>query len=116
MVAVLSRYDLVTPQQLLNVLTYAYNHFNIAYEFIDALPIAGVDGTLKKRMQADDIKAKVRAKTGTMTGVTALSGYVETKNHHIIGFSIMINGIAGSSGKYLQLEDKILQYLANMNA
>jgi len=108
----LSRYNLLTPEQLMSLLDYNYHNFNTAYEFIASLPIAGIDGTLKERMAKSPARDRVRAKTGTMSQVTALSGYVETKNHKVLGFVIMINGATGHMTKYEVLEDKLCQFLA----
>lgn len=70
-----SRLNLVTPMHVLGVLQYlkARRDFPILW---DALPIAGVDGTLKTRMRATPAAGVLRAKTGTLSGVYALSGFV----------------------------------------
>mgnify|MGYP001971001302 CR=1 FL=1 len=111
----LSRYDLITPQQLLDVLNYAYHDKAIKNDFMNALPTSGIDGTLKNRMgQAITIR-KIRAKTGTMSHVTSLAGYITTKDKQTVGFAIMMNGAAGRLGKYRRLEDQICTYLAQIN-
>lgn len=108
----LSRYNLVTPNQIVSLLNTAY-HKPVANQFIHSLPVAGVDGTLKYRMRAPGLANKIKAKTGTMASVTALSGYIYTSRNHVLAFSILINGIAGSMHKYIQLEDQICNYLYN---
>jgi hypothetical protein len=55
--------------------------------------IAGVDGTLEKRIRATHAEGNVRAKTGTVTGVSALAGYLNAPNNHFICFSIINMGI-----------------------
>lgn len=107
----LSRYNQITPAQMMRVLDFAYHHVGTNYEFISALPIAGVDGTLKHRMY--NIARKVRAKTGTMAGagVVSLAGYAIGGNQEPIAFVIMVNGRRGSGWTYKELEDKIATLL-----
>lgn len=56
------------------MLRYAYQNDNIYNHLNQALPIAGVDGTLKKRMKGSLASGNVRAKTGTVTGISSLAG------------------------------------------
>lgn len=105
----LSRYNQVSPAQMMQVLDFAYHHEAISYEFISALPIAGVDGTLKKRLR--NIAGKVRAKTGTISGVVALAGYAMTKNKEPLAFVIMVNGRNGMGWRYKEIEDKVVTAL-----
>ena len=58
-----------------------------------ALPIAGQDGTLKKRMKEPYVSGKVRAKTGTLSGISSLAGYALTPNYHMLAFCIINQGI-----------------------
>jgi len=108
----LSRYNLVTPKQLLQLLNYAYHDFKIAPEFLSSLPIGGIDGTLEKRLQDKTVKGKVRAKTGSMTGVSSLSGFIQTKTKGIVAFVILINGFSGKKKDIIPLEDKICESVA----
>lgn len=93
----LSRYNLVTPAQTNALLVFLYQRFPLAYEYIAALPISGRDGTLKKRFKNLNQQGFVRAKTGTMTGMNSLSGYLYTANGHTLAFSLFINRQPGSS-------------------
>lgn len=115
----LSRYNLVTPHQMTGLLSYLYEAFPISYEFISALPIAGRDGTLRRRFLVTEQLGRVRAKTGSMRGVVSLAGFLPSKNHHILAFSMMINGIPGNSTRslyrYRVLEDKLCDYLLHTN-
>lgn len=101
----LSAENLATPAQMMQVLEFAYHHYPTSYEFISSLPIAGVDGTLKHRMW--NIARKVRAKTGTISGVVSLAGYVVNGDKEPLAFVIMINGNKGMGWEYKALEDKI---------
>jgi D-alanyl-D-alanine carboxypeptidase/D-alanyl-D-alanine-endopeptidase (penicillin-binding protein 4) len=107
----LSRYNQVTPAQMLKVLDFTYHNDATNYNFISALPIAGIDGTLKRRMK--NIAWKVRAKTGTMQGVVSLAGYAMSADKEPLAFVIMINGRNGSVWQYRELEDRIMQYLTH---
>jgi D-alanyl-D-alanine carboxypeptidase/D-alanyl-D-alanine-endopeptidase (penicillin-binding protein 4) len=101
----LSAENLTTPSQMMQVLDFAYHHYGTSYEFISSLPIAGVDGTLKHRM--GNIARKVRAKTGTISGVVSLAGYVVSGDKEPLAFVIMINGTKGMGWRYKSLEDRI---------
>jgi D-alanyl-D-alanine carboxypeptidase/D-alanyl-D-alanine-endopeptidase (penicillin-binding protein 4) len=107
----LSRYNKISPEQLSQVLEFGFHHYATNYEFISALPISGVDGTLKQRMR--NISWKVRAKTGTMshTGVVALAGYAINRDKEPLAFVIIVNGRNGYGWKYKEMEDKIVTAL-----
>lgn len=110
----LSRYDLLTPKQTVGLLRFLHDRFPLAYEYIAALPVAGHDGTLQKRFRKPTQQGLVRAKTGTMTGVVSLSGYLYTANGHTLAFAIFINGMPGTSpkvsGRYRYLIDALCDY------
>ncbi|WP_298623689.1 D-alanyl-D-alanine carboxypeptidase/D-alanyl-D-alanine-endopeptidase [uncultured Legionella sp.] len=93
----LSRYNLVTPEQTIELLKFLYQRFSLSYEYIVALPIAGRDGTLQKRFKEPGQQGFVRAKTGTMTGMNSLSGYLYTVNGHTLAFAMYINRLPGTS-------------------
>ncbi len=105
----------VTPAQLMQVLDYGYHNYSTNYEFVSALPIAGIDGTLKYRLS--NVRGKVRAKTGTLakTGVISLAGYAISKDKEPIAFVIVINGRNGNVWKYREMEDKIVTALTNFS-
>jgi len=109
----LSRFNQVTPNQILQLLDYSFHHESTNYEFISALPIAGIDGTLKHRMYP--IAGKVRAKTGTLAGVASLAGYAINADKEPFAFVIVMNGNNGSIWKYREIEDKIMLYLTHFS-
>lgn len=86
----LSRYNLVAPAFLVALLERETRspHFAV---FLDALPVAGRDGTLASRMRGTPLEANVRAKTGTLSGVRSLSGYLTTASGERLVFSMMVN-------------------------
>ena len=108
----LSLYNYLSPEIEVAFLRYAYTHKNIYSRLRDALPIAGVDGTLEKRMKNTEAQYNVRAKTGTLTGVISLAGYCSTKDYHNLAFSIIVNGCL-SANNARTLQDKICNILCN---
>jgi serine-type D-Ala-D-Ala carboxypeptidase/endopeptidase (penicillin-binding protein 4) len=86
----LSRKDLITPAATIELLKFMSRHRH-GENYRDALPIAGVDGTLKNRMKATPAAGNVRAKTGSLSYVHTLSGYVTTVTGERLAFSIMLN-------------------------
>jgi serine-type D-Ala-D-Ala carboxypeptidase/endopeptidase (penicillin-binding protein 4) len=86
----LSRRDVITPEATVALLSYM-NRSRWAEVYRNALPIAGVDGTLQNRMKGTLAAGNVRAKTGTVRYVYALSGYVTTAAGERLAFSIMLN-------------------------
>ncbi|MCL9684799.1 D-alanyl-D-alanine carboxypeptidase/D-alanyl-D-alanine endopeptidase [Legionella maioricensis] len=107
----LSRYNLVTPEQTISLLKFLYQRFPLSYEYIAALPISGRDGTLQKRFKIPTQQGFVRAKTGTMTGMNSLSGYLYTANGHTLAFAMFINRLPGkSAGPGRPLLDALCTY------
>lgn len=108
----LTRYNLISARHIADVLEGMTKH--AAYqEYLDSLPIAGVDGTLKNRMKGTAAENNARAKTGTLTGVSSLSGYVQTKDGQKLVFSIVINGYAPKSEYMTAIQDRIVSALAS---
>lgn len=105
----LSPDNLLTPAQMMQVLEFAYHHYPTSYHFVSALPIAGVDGTLKNRM--GNIARKVRAKTGTISGVISLAGYAVSSDREPLAFVIMVNGNKRLAWQYRAMEDQIVTAL-----
>jgi serine-type D-Ala-D-Ala carboxypeptidase/endopeptidase (penicillin-binding protein 4) len=81
----------ITPQDLSSLLRRIYYDMSVAPEFLSSLAIAGIDGTIRNRFMGTDAVGLVRAKTGTLNGVSALSGYVGDKDDVLI-FSIFVEG------------------------
>lgn len=87
----LSRFDRLSPAQTTGLLQFLYQKFPLTYEYIAALPVSGRDGTLQRRLKNPNQQDFVRAKTGTMTGVNSLSGYIYTANGHTLAFTVFSN-------------------------
>jgi D-alanyl-D-alanine carboxypeptidase/D-alanyl-D-alanine-endopeptidase (penicillin-binding protein 4) len=86
----LSRNNLTTPNATVTLLSFMNRH-KAGNVFLDALPIAGVDGTLRNRMKGTVAAGNVRAKTGTLRWANSLSGHVTTAAGEHLIFSIMLN-------------------------
>ncbi len=107
-----SLYNYVSPHLLLSYLNYAYRHPAVFQPFYDCLPIAGIDGTLANRMKKGKAYRNVRAKTGTVTGVSSLAGYVKAINGHWLSFVIINqNVLKGRQARLFQ--DELCEILAN---
>jgi D-alanyl-D-alanine carboxypeptidase/D-alanyl-D-alanine-endopeptidase (penicillin-binding protein 4) len=99
----LSLYNYVSPELLTVLLRYAWQQPTIYNHLLPSLPIAGVDGTLKKRMRNTSAEGNVRAKTGTLTGVISLAGYLTAANGHQLCFTIINQGVMrGSEARKFQ--------------
>lgn len=93
----LSLYNYTSAEALVAFLRYAWQTPAIREHLLPSLPIAGVDGTLQKRMQGTPAAGNVRAKTGTVTGIVSLSGYLTARNGHTLAFSIINQGVSSSA-------------------
>lgn len=111
----LSWYNYVSPDQIVDLLTAAYHDTAIGRSFREALPIAGVDGSLRNRMKDTAAMGNLRAKTGTLTGVSCLSGYVNTRDGEPLVFSIMMNNFVGSASTARRTQDEIGVLLAEFS-
>ncbi len=106
-----SLYNYASPDAQVALLRFAYLNEDIFNYLYPALPIAGVDGSLSTRMTTGSARGNVRAKTGTVSGVSCLCGYVIASNGHHLAFSIMNNGVLKSqTGRNYQ--DRVCQELA----
>ena len=108
----LSRYDYVSPHQLVKILE-GMTHNKYWDVWYDALPIAGVDGTLKNRMKGTLAENNARAKTGTISNVRGLSGYVTTLDGEKLVYSFLVNGHLRTSKETEEITDPVLEMLAS---
>jgi D-alanyl-D-alanine carboxypeptidase/D-alanyl-D-alanine-endopeptidase (penicillin-binding protein 4) len=84
-----------------------------AKAFAESLPIAGVDGSLRRRMKGTPAEGKVLAKTGTLRWTTALSGYVTSLAGERLAFSLILNRFPAAPGRSASRElDEIAELLA----
>ena len=89
----LSLYNYVSAELLVRLLRYAWRNKRIYSHLLPSLPVAGIDGTLEKRMRKTAAEGNVRAKTGTLTGISSLAGYCTAVNGHELAFCIINQGV-----------------------
>jgi D-alanyl-D-alanine carboxypeptidase/D-alanyl-D-alanine-endopeptidase (penicillin-binding protein 4) len=107
----LSRYDYLAPEALVHVLDVMRRSPNFQL-FYDALPIAGVDGTIKTRMRGTAAENNVHAKTGSVANARSLSGYVRTAGGRTLIFSLLANNWTVPAGDVTRMQDSIAARLA----
>jgi D-alanyl-D-alanine carboxypeptidase/D-alanyl-D-alanine-endopeptidase (penicillin-binding protein 4) len=107
----LSRRDVVAPATLVTVLERMHDR-DVTSPWMSALPVAGVDGSLQSRMRGTPAAGNVRAKTGTMSNVRSLSGYVTTADGERLAFAIILNNFEGTAAQATQAVDSIAIRLA----
>lgn len=108
----LSLYNYTTPETLVLTLRYAFRNEKIYRHLMPALPLAGYDGTLRRRMKSGAAHENVRAKTGSLDGVSTLAGYATAPNGHLLAFAIMNQGIRHSSSAH-EFQDAVCQALCS---
>lgn len=107
----LSRHDMLTPETIVRVLDRMQR--DTAFDvFYNALPIAGIDGTLKDRMKGTPAEGNVRAKTGSISYARSLSGYVTTADGERLIFSILANNWVTPGSAVTGVADQIAAALA----
>ncbi|HET7563731.1 MAG TPA: D-alanyl-D-alanine carboxypeptidase/D-alanyl-D-alanine-endopeptidase, partial [Gemmatimonadaceae bacterium] len=107
----LSRYDYLSPTTIVRTLA-AIRHDTAFAEFYNALPIAGVDGTLENRMRGTPAQGNVHAKTGSISNARSLSGYVTTADGRTLIFSLLCNNWTVPARDVLHVQDVIAARLA----
>lgn len=106
-----SRYNLLTPQHLSRLLYTMHHEEQLNKPFREALAISGVNGTLKTRFSAFDTKSNIKAKTGSLSGVSALSGYMTTNSGKELIVTIMINHSVMKGAVLKQFENDLCCFL-----
>ena len=109
----LSRHNLISPEALVQTLRLMANS-PLASIYRASLPVAGESGTLKNRFLTPN-RVILQAKTGTLSGVAALSGYVEVPNYEPLVFSIMVNQSDLSAPKVRSAIDEIVLLLNRLS-
>lgn len=110
----LSRRNFISPQAVVRILDVMRKSPSYP-EWYRALPAGGIDGTLRERMRGTLAEGNVRAKTGTLDRVRALSGYVITADGHTLIFSMLANNHPVPTREVERVQDALLSALASMN-
>jgi D-alanyl-D-alanine carboxypeptidase/D-alanyl-D-alanine-endopeptidase (penicillin-binding protein 4) len=107
----LSRYDYVTADTIVTLLEHVWADERLRGPFLAALPVGGRDGTLESRMKGTVLDDNVQAKTGTISNVRSLSGFLETKRGEKLVFSMIANNFTASSAQIDAIVEKALARL-----
>ena len=111
----LSRYDYVTPDALVGILAHVDRDEKLRDPFVASLPIAGRDGTLAGRMKGTLAEGNARAKTGSMSNVRTLAGYVTTADGEPVALSILANNFETPPDAITRTIDAIVVRLARFS-
>lgn len=106
----LSRKNLITPESVVRVLQYMDQHLHRDV-FLDMLPVAGRDGTLRNRLKKGPAFERVLAKTGSIDFVNTLSGFAMAKSGERLAFSIMVNNSNATSREVREAIDAICEWM-----
>lgn len=109
----LSRGDLISPEAIVSILEAMRRSPNFQL-FYESLPIAGVDGTIRTRMRDTPAQGNLRAKTGTLSMVRSLSGYVRTADGRLLEFSLLCNNWTTPQASVDRVQDAIGSALAQL--
>ncbi len=107
----LSRGNKVSASVLVKVLQVAVGDFNYGPEYLSSFAVSGVDGTLKDKFNDDSMRRRIRAKTGTLRGVSALAGYGVARDGKILVFSVIVNSTKAKG--FLDQAEKITRAILN---
>ncbi|MHB8418463.1 MAG: D-alanyl-D-alanine carboxypeptidase/D-alanyl-D-alanine endopeptidase [Myxococcales bacterium] len=102
-----------SADQVVRVLAYMDAHPSLSPEYLSSLPIAGKDGTIRFRMEDTPAVGRVRAKTGTLEDVSALSGYAESLGGLRYAFALLVNDYPSSLRQATAAEDAFAVALAS---
>ncbi len=106
----LSLYNYVSAELQVAFLRYAWSERRIYDHLLPSLPVAGDDGTLRRRMQGTAAAGNVQAKTGTVSGISSLAGYCTAANGHRLCFAIINQGVQrAADGR--QFQDRVCDAL-----
>lgn len=94
----LSRKNLVTPHGVIRLILAMERHAQ-AETWRKALPVGGVDGTLRTRFSKENVRGRLRAKTGTLRHVNALAGVLDTRDGRQLAFAVFVNGYLDAAGR-----------------
>ena len=108
----LSRYNLISPNDIVQVLLKLWKEQPHDY-LLSLFPAGGMNGTISNWYRGKNGKPFVFAKTGSMSGVHCLSGYVVTKHNITLIFSFMHNNFVGSNKAWKEEMQRILEHIAN---
>jgi serine-type D-Ala-D-Ala carboxypeptidase/endopeptidase (penicillin-binding protein 4) len=111
----LTRYNIVTSDLYIQLLKYMYDDAKNFDYFYSTLPIGGIDGTLKDRMVNTEAEKNIHAKTGSINGVSTLTGYAISRDNELIIFYIAMNGFGSNNKPYRKKQDEICNLICGFS-
>lgn len=108
----LSRYNQVTTSSVVSLLEWAYLNMDLFEDFQNSLSIAGLDGTLRRRMNESGNRIEFYGKTGTLSGLSSLAGYLKCNSGDDLIIAMIFEYEKGSSSLYKDIQDRIIELLA----
>lgn len=109
----LSFYNMLSSRAINDLLVFVYKNRELFYYTYSSLPIAGIDGSLKNRFINTNLEKKLRAKTGTLSGVTSLAGYFYSKENDLIAFTLLLNNYKESASQARNFADNFCLFFYN---
>lgn len=109
----LSRYNYITARTLVDVLGRMHDDPRHATPFLATLPVAARSGTLATRLTGMAAAGNVHAKTGSMSNVRALSGYVTSADGEALAFAVLANNFPGAAGPIIEVIDRLVDQVAS---
>ena len=110
----LSRFNVISPKHIAGILTAMYNSRNRA-AFMRSLAVPGEKGTLQNRLKNTIAEKNLKAKTGTLTNVSSLSGYITTRDQEPLVFSMIFNSYTVPSSSVRAIQDLVCMRLASFS-
>ncbi len=108
----LSRLNRISAGAIVDVLVHMYRDFAICPEFVTSLAVMGLDGSVEERLTGSPVEGLARVKTGTLNGVSSLSGYAEGKDGEVFAFAILMNDLPCGQHEARKIQDGIALLLA----
>ena len=106
----LSRQTRISARNLGRLLIFA-SHSEYGPEFLASLPLAGIDGTMRRRFRKEDLLGQARFKTGTLNGVRAIAGYLRSRSDRTFAVVMLHNQTGVQNGTGSRVQDALLRWL-----
>lgn len=107
----LSERNAVTPTDVAKMLRFMTTH-PAGRTYYESMAVGGRDGTLRRRMAGGPAEGRVHAKTGTINGVSCLSGYLALRPDRTLVFSFLVNDVRGGAGGMTAVQNRLCETLA----
>ncbi|MCX8010720.1 MAG: D-alanyl-D-alanine carboxypeptidase/D-alanyl-D-alanine-endopeptidase [Ignavibacteria bacterium] len=109
----ISRTNLISTRNIVQFLSHIYSSKDEFEPFVESLPIAGIDGTMRNRMLNTCGYSNCRAKTGTLRGITSIAGYIFNKPKSLFIFAMNFVSENHSADYFRDVQDRIIQMICD---